>query len=117
MTNSMMSKTLMAAAAVALTTVSFASTANAATQTTRTVAVQYGDLDLNSAEGRSTFQGRIKGAVRKVCGSYNTREIKAVQDYSNCVDQANLSANRATVTIMAAAAAGVPIETTMVLNN
>ncbi len=117
MTNTIMSKTLMAAAAVALTTVSFASTANAETRITRTAVVDYSDLDLNSDEGRSTFQGRIKGAVRKVCGTFSIRQLNERKDHSNCVDEANLSAKRASVTIMAAAAAGRPIETAMAFKN
>jgi len=116
MTNNIVSKTLMAAAAVALTSASFAGTASAQTREVRTAVVNYADLDLNSETGRATFQGRIKGAVRKVCGSYDTRNLSDIQDHSQCVEEANMSAKRATVTLMAAVAAGEPTETAFLVS-
>ena len=117
MTNSIFTKTLCAAAALALTATSFSNTASAQSHTTSTAVVNYSDLDRTSDVGRATFEVRIKGAIRKVCGSYDTRNLKDSMDHRNCVDEANLSAKRASVTVMAAAAAGTPIETAMVINN
>jgi len=115
MKNGIFGKALIAAAAVAVTTGGFATTVSAQAREARTAIVEYGDLDLTSSHGQAVFQGRVKGAVRKVCGSYDTRDIHEVQDHGRCTDEASLSAKRASVSILAAAAAGKPIATAMVL--
>jgi UrcA family protein len=79
--------------------------------------VDYADLDLNSEDGQSTLQGRLKGAVRKVCGSYDPKNLVDAQDHGTCMEEANASAQRATVTIMAAAKSGKPVKTAMVISN
>jgi len=115
MTNSTFGKTITAATAIAVAAIGFSASANAQARETHSAVVQYADLDLTSATGQATFQGRIKGAVRKVCGSYDTKVISEIQDHGRCVDEASLSAKKASVTIMAAAAARTPIETAMVV--
>lgn len=117
MTHSIFTKAACAAAAIAVTVTGFSASANAQNRTARTAVVQYADLDLNSADGRSTLQGRLKGAVRKVCGSYDPRSLVDMQDHSTCMEEANASAQRASVTIMAAAKSGKPVETAMVISN
>ncbi|MGB5485703.1 UrcA family protein [Parasphingorhabdus sp.] len=117
MSNSMLTKTLCAAAAIAVTATGFSASANAQNRTVRTAIVSYADLDLNSDDGQSTLQGRLRGAVRKVCGSYDPKSLVDIQDHGVCITQANASAQRASVTIMAAAKSGKPIETAMVISN
>lgn len=119
MSNSIFNKALCAAAAIAVTSTGFAASANANAQarTERTATVSYADLDLASEDGKATLQGRLKGAVRKVCGSYDSKNLVDVQDHGKCMDQASASAKRATVTIMTAAASGQPVETAMVISN
>ncbi len=117
MSNNIFTKALCAAAAIAITATGFSASANAQSRTVRTAIVNYTDLDLNSEDGQATLQGRLKGAVRKVCGSYDPKNLVDVQDYGVCMDQANASAQRASVTIMAAAKSGKPVETAMVISN
>ncbi|WP_373490718.1 UrcA family protein [Parasphingorhabdus sp.] len=117
MTNNIFSKTLCAAAAIAVTATGLSASANAQNRTVRTATVQYADLDLNSEDGQSTLQGRLKGAVRKVCGSYDAKNLIDAQDHGTCMAEANASAQRASVTIMAAAKSGKPVETAMVISN
>ncbi|GAB5487159.1 MAG: hypothetical protein Pars2KO_07290 [Parasphingorhabdus sp.] len=111
MKTNIFSKSLCAAAAVAVTTIGFSASANAGNRTERTAIVEYGDLDLTSADGKSTFNGRVKGAVRQVCGGYDNRSLVDQRDHRTCMDEANLSASRASVTILAAAEAGTLKET------
>ena len=117
MSNSVFTKAFCAAAAVAITATGFAASASAQNRIVRTAVVSYADLDLTSENGQSTLQGRLKGAVRKVCGGYDSKNLVDTQDYGNCLDQANASAQRAKVTIMAAVNAGKPTETAMVISN
>ena len=117
MSNSMFTKAFCAAAAIAVTATGFSASANAQNRIVRTAVVSYADLDLSSEDGRSTLQGRLKGAVRKVCGGYDSKSLVDVQDHSACLEQANASAQRASVTIMAAVKSGKPIETAMVTSN
>jgi len=117
MTNSIFTKALCAAAAIAVTATGFSASANAQNRAMRTAVVDYADLDLNSDDGQSTLQGRLKGAVRKVCGSYDPKSLIDMQDHGTCMKEANASAQRASVTIMAAAQSGKPVETAMVISN
>ena len=96
-------KAILSAVALSVAAVGVAVPANAET---RSVAVQYGDLDLASAEGKATLKGRLKGAVRKVCGTADIRNQKESADVENCNVQANQTARKAVVTIMTASQAG-----------
>ena len=111
MNTNLISKSLFAAAAVAVTTIGFSASANAGNRIERTAVVEYSDLDLTSEDGKATFKGRIRGAVRKVCGSYDATSLFDQQDHGNCMTEAKLSASRASVTILAAAEAGTLKET------
>ena len=116
MSNSIFTKSLCAAAAIAVTATGFSASAHAQSRVKRTAVVSYADLDLTSDDGRSTLQGRLKGAVREVCGSVETKSLVDVQDHGMCMKEANASAQRASVTIIAAAKAGKLVETAMVIN-
>ncbi len=115
MTNSIVTKALCAVAAVAVSMTSLSASASAQSHTVRTAIVEYGDLDLTSAEGKSTLDARLRGAVRQVCGGYDSRNLFEVADHSNCVKEARASARRATVTLIAAAEAGELTETAIML--
>ena len=117
MSNSMFTKALCAAAAIAVTATGFSASAQAQNRIVRTAVVSYADLDLTSDDGQSTLEGRLKGAVRKVCGGYDSKSLADVQDHGACMEQASASAQRASVTIMAAIISGKPIETAMVISN
>ena len=117
MSNTIFTKTLSASAAIAMTATGFSATAHAQDRTVRTATVEYADLDLTSEDGQSTLQGRLKGAVRKVCGAYDAKNLVDVQDHRVCMSEAQASAQRASVTIMAAAKSGKTLETAMVISN
>ncbi|MEO0441266.1 MAG: UrcA family protein [Pseudomonadota bacterium] len=116
MLKAVFTKGLVAAAAVAVSATGLSATASAQERIVRTAVVHYDDLDLASAEGRETLEGRLKGAVRKVCGSYRRGTLDETLDHQTCMAEAKSSAKRAQVTIMAAAASGEPVETAMVIS-
>ncbi len=115
MKNSILSKSLFAAAAIAVTATGFSASASAQGRITKSVEVSYADLDLTSAEGQSTLDGRIKGAVRQVCGSYDSKSLSEMADHGDCVEEANLSAKRAKVSLIARAEAGTLGTSTVVI--
>jgi len=117
MSNTIITKAFCAAAAIAVTVTGFSASAQAQSRTVRTAIVDYADLDLNSEDGQATLKGRLKGAVRKVCGSYDPKNLVDMQDHGTCMAEASASAQRASVTIMAAAKSGKPVETAMVISN
>lgn len=116
MKNSILNKGLYTAAAIALTATGFTASASAQARTTKSVEVSYADLDLSSDAGQNILDGRIKGAVRKVCGGYERMNLSQIADHSNCVEEANLSAKRAKVSLIAQATAGTLRETAMIVD-
>ncbi|MEH6789867.1 UrcA family protein [Parasphingorhabdus sp.] len=117
MPNTVFTKALCAAAAIAVTATGFSASAHAQSRVVRTALVDYADLDLTSEDGQATLQGRLKGAVRKVCGSYDSRSLPDMRDHDICMDEATTSARRASVTIMAAVRSGKPVETALSISN
>ncbi len=109
----LMNKAMCAAAALALTAAGLSASANAQSSITRTAEVQFGDLDLTTDDGKSTFHDRIKGAVRQVCGSFDSKSLVDMRDHGSCMQEARLSAKQASVTILAAAEAGELTQTAM----
>lgn len=75
MKNSILSKGLFSAAAIAVTATGFSAITSAQNRITKSVEVSYADLDLTSADGKATLDGRIRGAVRQVCGTYDLRYL------------------------------------------
>jgi len=65
--------TVLAAAAVAATLLTFA--VPAAAQTAPAVEVSYGDLDLTRVAGRDVLDRRIAGAAAELCGSFSPVEL------------------------------------------
>jgi UrcA family protein len=66
--------TFLALAALAAT----ASAAPAIAQSSDSVAVGYGDLNLSSPAGREAFERRVGAAARQVCGEYQPLELKMI---------------------------------------
>lgn len=115
MKNSILSKGLCAVAAIAVTVTGFSASASAQSRTTKSVEISYSDLDLTSADGQQTLDGRIKGAVRKVCGAYDSKNLRDTVDHGNCVEEAKFSAKRAKVSLIARAEAGTLGTSTVVI--
>ncbi len=116
MSNNIFTKALCAAAAIAVSATGFAAGASAQSRIERSAVVDFADLDLTTADGQTTLEGRLKGAVRKVCGSYDSKNLTDMQDHGICMEQATASAKRASVTLMAAVKAGKPVETALVVS-
>ena len=115
MTRSIFPRTVFAATCAILVAAGTSTATNAQWREVRTATVEYGDLDLLSDEGKTTLQGRIRGAIRTVCGTFDARVIPDRLDHSRCWEEASLSAQQASVTIIAAAVAGELKETAMVI--
>ena len=58
----------------------------------RTVRVQYGDLDLGSAQGQKTLSQRIHQAVDLVCFQSDPRALQQWSEYRKCMENATYSA-------------------------
>ncbi len=54
----------------------------------RTITVNVQDLDLATPRGQDTLRRRIKWAADVVCGSPNTRDLRLLSEYRNCVNDA-----------------------------
>ena len=115
MAKSIFTRTVLAAASATLVATGLSAAANAQSREVRTALVEYGDLDLTSDEGKATLDSRIRGAIRTVCGTFDARVIPDRLDHSRCWEEASLSAQQASVTIIAAAVAGELKETAMVI--
>lgn len=80
--------TLKTFAFIALASVTLPATASAASVDANRVEVsrevQYGDLDLASAQGRGRFDARINSAVRSVCGIADSRDLKEMAQMRRC---------------------------------
>ena len=62
------------------------------TQGHATVRVQYGDLNLASAQGQKTLSQRIHQAVDMVCFQPDQRALKLWSEYRQCMQDATNSA-------------------------
>lgn len=52
------------------------------------VAVEYGDLDISTAAGADTLGKRIEAAVKAACNRPDNRDLRAMQAWTDCKDQA-----------------------------
>jgi UrcA family protein len=68
----------------------------ASPQTTSSVTVRYGDLDLSRDEGLSTLHARVAAAARQVCGAdgVDMRNLQAFAAVRSCETQAIADAER-----------------------
>ena len=65
-----------------------ANVANADPQAPQTLTVQFGDLNLNNAQGVDALFKRIKQAAKSVCNQLEGRTLKEKRLYSDCVETA-----------------------------
>jgi UrcA family protein len=78
-----------------------ATDAMAAAQATRSVTVNYGDVNLATLAGASTLYERLQGAARTVCGDQG-RRMAELRDWEDCyhgaIDGAVAAVNNPIVT-------------------
>jgi UrcA family protein len=65
-----------------------ANVANADPQAPKTLTVQFGDLNLDNAQGVAALFKRIKNAARNVCSEFEGRTLTHKRLYADCVDTA-----------------------------
>jgi UrcA family protein len=53
----------------------------------RSVAVSYADLDLGSEAGREAFDNRLRQAVRDVCGTASSADLRGQNRVDSCRDE------------------------------
>ena len=84
----MMTRTLSAVAALALTagTLALSTPAHAASGEVG-VTVRYGDLDLGSAAGKARFDRRVRNAARAICGSTLRQPLNMQTQIAACQEE------------------------------
>ena len=65
-----------------------ANVANADSQAPKTLTVQFGDLNLDNAQGVDALFKRIKNAARNVCSEFEGRTLSNKRLHADCVDTA-----------------------------
>lgn len=75
----------------ALTALSLVALSTPASAETRSVSVQYADLDLSSPAGMATLEGRIAAAARTICGRAEVRSVHDGADQQRCIRQTQAS--------------------------
>lgn len=65
-----------------------ANVANADPQSAQSLTVQFGDLDLDKAQGVDALFKRIKNAAERVCLPVRGQTLIEKQQYSSCIDVA-----------------------------
>lgn len=101
-------KALLASAAAAAATFALAP-AHAEMNAPRSTLVQFGDLDLASADGKARLKRRIAFAAETVCGPADTSSYFSRLSTAKCQDQAIADAGRAMVSVFAAAESTVRV--------
>jgi UrcA family protein len=82
-----MNRKLVALVAAGLAFAGSAAVASPQTES-RTVTVNYADLDLESAAGIESLYARIRSAAKKVCGSAERHDFAAQADLRSCREAA-----------------------------
>ena len=77
---------------LALATFSVAMLPAPAAAETVSVAVPYGDLDLSTAAGMATLNGRIATAAKRICGGADVRSFRDTVDHNRCMQETHRSA-------------------------
>ncbi|KRA84002.1 UrcA family protein [Altererythrobacter sp. Root672] len=75
----------------ALATLTLAISTAPASAETRSIPVQYTDLNLNSPEGMATLEGRIEAAAKRICGKAEVRRVQDGVDHQRCVRETQAS--------------------------
>ena len=85
---------------IALAALSLAAFSTPASAETRSVAVQYADLDLDSPAGMAALEGRIAAAAERICGKAQVRNVHDGADQQRCIreTQASVSVELARLT-------------------
>ena len=78
-----------AAVSVALSSIFAAPVAAQDTQ----VAIQYGDLNLDTVAGSQTLSDRVEAGIKTVCDRPDMRDLKSMLAWEQCKDAAMTSAN------------------------
>ena len=76
----------------ALAALSLAAVATPASAETVSVGIQIADLDLTTASGAEALEGRIRGAVARICRRAEVRKVADGADRQRCVEEATASA-------------------------
>ena len=84
----------------ALAALSLAAFSTPASAESRSVAVQYADLDLDSPAGMAALEGRIQAAAQRICGKAQVRNVHDGADQQRCIreTQASVSVELARLT-------------------
>jgi UrcA family protein len=85
-----------------LAAVSFGLAVTPAVAETVKTTVLYDDLDLSTASGMATLEGRVQGAAKRICGRAELRDIKDVSDRRRCLREAMDDAGQQIVRIAGA---------------
>jgi UrcA family protein len=54
----------------------------------RAIRVRYDDLDLSSASGIDALKHRVVRAAKKVCGNFDSPDLRSADIYRQCVTEA-----------------------------
>ena len=79
---------VVALAALAALVPAGAQAESSAGRETVSVEVQYGDLNLQSPEGRRKLDRRVASAVRQICDNYGSRDLAQFMEIRRCVNEA-----------------------------
>ncbi len=59
---------------------------------TVSIEIPYGDLNLATAAGMETLNGRISAAAKRICGRANLRNFVDTADHGQCMQETHRSA-------------------------
>ena len=86
---------LLIVATLGVVAVGFTAHADEADLAVKTRAVQYADLNLNTAAGAKVLYKRIEQAAEQVCGDTTSRQLEQAAAAKACVERAIVSGVRA----------------------
>ncbi len=77
---------------------------NAGAAPTRSQAVSYSDIDLNTTQGAAEFKHRVRVALDKVCGSASSADLVGQNAVNRCYRENRQVASRAATAAIARSA-------------
>ena len=75
----------------------------------RSVAVSFADLDLGSEAGRSTFDNRLRQAVRQDCGTASSADLRGQNQVDACREELTARAGQQRDVALASRQSGIVI--------
>ena len=75
----------------ALAALSLAFITTPASAETRSISVQYADLDLDSPAGLAALESRIQAAAQRICGRAQVRNVHDGADQQRCIRETQAS--------------------------